>query len=100
MKLKFTALPHAKVAERHQNGAAMARPHDGGSFRYVGWEFDANAPGHAVVSKAPYECDSSDAEAQYLARCVVEGDLSAADDATAQFCGVKVKAAKSAKGDS
>lgn len=91
MQLKFLALPHAKVAERHVDGASMARPHHGGAFRYVGWKFDPNAPGHAVVSAEPHACDSESAEAEYLAKCCRNGDLSPADDATAKFCGVALQ---------
>lgn len=101
MKLRFLAVESAHVPERHQDGSAMSRPQPGGAFRYVGRTFDASAPGHSVVSRDAYECDAESGEGAYLAKCCREGDLIAADEATAKFCGVKAKgAAKVAKDNS
>lgn len=83
MLLKF----HAK-ADALQRVPSFV-PAVGQQDRYVGRFHDAARPGSFPASDEPFVCDSESADGQRLKHLIFrDGDLWAADQATADFCQV------------
>lgn len=83
MKLSF----HAKgdALQRVPSFAPAVGQHD----RYVGREHDPKNPGSFPASREPFVCDSDSKDGQRLKHLLFrDGDLWAADQATADYCQV------------
>jgi len=83
MQLRFHA--KADALQRVPDFHPAVGQHD----RYVGREHDEDRPGSFPASKEPFVCESDSFNGQRLRHLIArDGDLWAADQATADFCQV------------